>query len=172
MNLKLALSLLCLTAASASAAAPYAEASVGYLLDSEKALVSARVGFEVANTSQISHQAEVEFAHTSDSEYGIDLRLVPILANYRFTAPMSATSEFFGGAGLGITRTRIEGFGVSASDDPFTWQVFTGISYKVTPRVALTGAVRYLRIETAEFFGIREQVGDDISLELGARFRF
>ena len=173
MNAKLILtSLFILGASVASAVVPYVEGSIGYLLDSERPLYSGRVGFEVANTNQISHNIEAEIAHTSERELGLRLKLLPIMANYRFVAPMGPQTEFFGGGGLGITRAKISGLGLNASDEPFSAQAFVGMGYKITPTTSLTGAVRYLRIEKAEFFGFRDRVGDDFSLEVGVRCRF
>jgi opacity protein-like surface antigen len=170
---RLLINILVLTAAVATAsAAPHLGVSAGYLIDSKESLVAARAGFEAFKSGTASHQIELEVGYTSDSEFNIDLDLVPILANYRITAPLSTKMDFFGGLGLGTTRTKLSGFGLSDSGNAFTTQVFGGVAFNPSPKVAITAAARYLRIDDVELFGFKAKVGDDVSLELGLAFRF
>lgn len=165
-------SLVLLTTATVSSAAFYAGGKVGYLVDTEEALFSAQLGYNLSKGSNASHQLEVEVAHVSEREFGLKLKLLPILANYRLDVPINNKFSLHAGLGLGLTKVKISGYGQSDSDDAFTAQVFTGVSFQVTPKAALSVGVRYLDIGEAKLFTVKDDIGDDVAVELGVKFRF
>lgn len=148
----------------------------GYLIDSEEEFLSARVGFEVARTGDFAHHLEFEVGYTDDKEGGIKADLVPLTANYRFTAPASGQWSYYAGAGLGVARARIDGasiFGpVKLSDEAFAVQAFGGFTYQASPAVALTVGAKYLWIDDVKFAGSSFEVGDDVAVTAGISFRF
>lgn len=172
--MKTLLTLLLLTAAtSAFAARPYVGASAGYWIDSEDNYFAARIGTTVAQATGLTHNLEVEVGFTSLGESGIDLDMLPVMANYRLISERDQSKfGFYAGAGLGGTRLDVSGFGVSDENWAFSVQAFGGVEYKIAPKVALTAGVRYLWIDDANFFGTNTEVGDDVGLEVGIRFRF
>jgi opacity protein-like surface antigen len=170
---KLLTALLLSAATSAFGASYYTGGSVGYLVDSKDAYFTGRFGVDVAKTNTLVHSVEAEIGYTRDSDSGLKLDLVPVMVNYRLTAPL-AQSKFslYVGAGLGASQVKLSGWGYHDNDWAFTFQTFAGVEYSVTPTVSLTAGGRYLNIGTASVGGIRGTVGDDGSLEAGIRIRF
>jgi opacity protein-like surface antigen len=161
-------------ATSAFAASPYVGASAGYLIDSEDELFSVRIGAAVAQSAGLSHNIEGEVAFSSLSESGINLDLLPVMANYRLTGPVGTQTKlgFYAGAGLGATRVKLSGWGYDDNSWAFAAQAFGGIAYNVSPKAALTVGARYLWIDDVTLGGISAEVGDDVALEVGIRFQF
>jgi opacity protein-like surface antigen len=172
--MKKLLTLILLSAASSAfAAQPYVGASAGYWIDSEEAYFAARIGTSVAQTTGLTHNVEVEVGFTSLSGSGIDFDMLPVMANYRLVSEREQSKfGFYAGAGLGATRLDVSGFGLSDDNWGFSVQAFGGVEYKVAPKVALTAGVRYLWIDDTKFFGTSTDVGDDVGVEVGVRFRF
>lgn len=163
-------------AASAQAATVIVGVDAGYLIDSEEEYLSARLGFEVARTGNFAHHLEFEVGYTDDKEGGIKADLVPLTANYRFTAPASGQWSYYAGAGLGIARARIDGvsiFGpITLRDEAFAVQAFGGFTYQASPAVALTVGAKYLWVDDVTFASRRTEVGDDVAVTAGISFRF
>lgn len=172
MKTNLIATFISLALAPLAAAAPNFGVSAGYLVDSQEEFIAARLGFEVAKGQTLSHQLEFEAGYTADKELGIEARIVPLLINYRATTQLTAATDLSFGVGAGISNIKVSGFGLRSSDNPFTGQAFVGAGYALSPAVALTGSVRYIKIANASFFNTQVDVGDDVALELGLRFRF
>lgn len=165
--------LLSLALASAAQAAMTAGFSAGYLVDNEEEYLAARLGMVFKTVEKISHTGELEIGFTSHSEEGVDFDAVPLMANYRME--IASTSKYGGyvGAGLGMSRIKIGGYGVSASDWAFTGQAFAGFTYSMSDKSSFTLGARYINIGDVEFFGEDfGDVGDDIAIEVGFHFRF
>lgn len=165
---------LCLAAvaAASAAAAPSLGVAAGYLIDGKESFISARLGFDVAQSPTATHQLELEVGYTKDKESGVEGKIIPVMANYRIEAPLTSPFGVFAGAGVGFSRVRVSGLGLSDSDNAFSAQAFAGLMYTLSPNTAVTAGARYLWIGDAELFGFEDEVGDDVSLELGLRFRF
>jgi opacity protein-like surface antigen len=166
-----------LTAVStASAARPYAGAAAGYLIDSEEAYVSARFGFDVAQTQTLTHSLEGEIGVTSDSEEGISLDIVPVMLNYRATASYLDKVELYSGVGAGVTALSLDvdymGFKYGEDETTFSAQAFVGAKFNVSSKVSFTLGARYIWINDAEFLGEDIKVGDDVSIEAGIHIKF
>ena len=162
-------------AASAQAAVIVA-ADAGYLVDAEEEYLTARVGFEVARSGEFSHQLELEVGYTEDKEYGIKADILPVTANYRFTATTTGPWGYYAGVGAGFARSRIDGasiFGpVKLSDESFAAQAFAGVTYAASDRVALSLGAKYLWIDDVNFAGTSVEVGDDVAVSAGISFKF
>lgn len=169
--------LLVLSGLAASAqAAVIIGVDAGYLIDSEEEFVSARVGFELANTNAFSHQLELEVGYTEDKEFGAKADLLPVTVNYRFVAPSSGAWGYFAGIGAGMARARIDGVSivgpVKLRDEAFAAQAFAGVTYQAGHNVTLSLSAKYLWIDDVNFAGTSVEVGDDVALSAGISFKF
>lgn len=158
-------------ASAASAATPYVGASVGYLVDTQDPLFTTRVGAEFAKQDKLTHSAELEIGMTRDSEYGVSMDIVPIMANYRLGIGLSPKVSLDLGAGLGMSWTKLKYYG-SSNDTAFTYQGLAGVNFALTEKTILGLGVRYINIGEASLHGITADVGDDLSIELGLKFKF
>ena len=168
--------ILCGLAASAQAAV-IVGVEAGYLVDSEEEYITGRLGFEVAQANSFSHQLELEIGYTDTEDALLKGEIVPVMANYRFVAPVSANGwSYHLGAGLGLAWSSIDGVSVNGPvrlrDESFAVQGFAGVSYHVNPSVAITAGARYLWIDDVTFAGQTFDVGDDVALSLGVTFKF
>lgn len=172
MKKYLTLALLSIASAVSAQAVIVTGASAGYLTESEAGYYAGRVGYQFKSASTTAHIAEIEIGHTSDSDFGIDLKITPVMANYRAEIPTSENFGVYFGLGLGVANVRVKGWGVSASDQAFTYQGFAGITYKVSQNAKLTCGARYMQIEDVRMFGSSVEVGNDTALELGLSVKF
>lgn len=158
-------------ASTASAATPYLGVNVGYLFDGQDPMYTTRVGAEFARKDKLSHSAELEVGFTRDSEYGISIDVVPIMANYRFGVDFTPKVSLDLGAGLGLAWNKLKYYG-SSTDTAFAYQALAGLNFNVTEKTSLCLGARYINIGEATLSGITADVGDDISVELGMKFKF
>jgi opacity protein-like surface antigen len=172
MNRLLLTALIALGLAVSARAAMTAGFTAGYLIDNEEELLTARLGTLFSSTEQVSHIAELEIGFTSISESGVDGDILPLMANYRAQFPGKGSFSGYLGGGIGMSRVKISGFGLSDSDWAFTAQAFAGLSYRLSETSALDFGARYINIQEATVFDFTEEVGDDIAVELGLRVNF
>ena len=168
------LTLILLSAATtAFAANPYVGASVGYLVDSEEPIFTARLGTDVAQVKGLTHSLEVEVSLVTETESGVTIDLVPAMMNYRFSGPISqGRSNFYFGGGAGFSRLKAHGFGAKVSDWSFSFQAFAGIEHKLSPALTFVVGARYIWIDDFTISGIDIEAGDDVALEVGLRYQF
>jgi opacity protein-like surface antigen len=179
------LTLLATSLATQAAAAITAGIELGYLTDGQEAYWSGRGGWAFNTSGSLSHQVELEIGHTEDkAAFGgpagplsFKMKITPLTINYRVETTPADKLGFYFGAGLGQSRVSISGAGsgvpnISDSDNAFTVQAFTGLSYKATPATTLHAGLKYLRIGEAELFGATDDVGDDLILTAGVSIRF
>lgn len=172
--MKKLLTLILLSAASSAfAASPYVGASAGYLIDLEEHFFSARLGSDVAQAQGLIHSIEAEIGIATEKEFGATADFIPVMGNYRIASDLSQNPfGFFAGAGLGTARIMVSGYGLEDSAWTFAVQVFAGVEYKVTTAFSLTLGARYIWIDEVKLLGTSVDVGDDVALEAGIRFRF
>lgn len=159
-------------AATTATAGLYTGATVGYLIDSEEPIFSARLGFDVAQTDTLLHAVEAEVGITSDEEEGAEGDIVPLFANYRGVLKTSEKLDVYFGAGVGLALVDIDAFGFSDDDQAAALQGFAGVEYKASPTVSLTAGARYIWIDDVTLFGFDADLGDDVALEVGIKIRF
>ena len=80
--------------------------------------------------------------------------------------------SFYAGAGLGAAFQDVEVFGASDDSVEFMAQAFAGIGYDISESFQIYGGARYIWIDDTELLGVSVDSGDDVALEIGARFRF
>ena len=170
--MKKLLTLILLAAAPAAfAAAPYAAATAGYLIDGEQGFFAARIGSEVAANNGLIHSIEGEVGFGSTIDYGLRLNFVPVMVNYRLRADSGNPGlSYYIGGGAGASRQKLTGF---IEDDAwaFALQAFGGIEYKLAPTVSMTVGARYLWINKYTLANVGIDSGDDVALEIGFRVR-
>lgn len=149
---------------------------LGYLFDSKEAYYTGRLGLELQTTPAGSHQLEAEIGYTESRVAGGDASLLPVTLNYRFVGEGSGTFGYYAGLGAGFARTRVDGVStggsVYLSDESFAAQAFAGVEYRLTPLLALTAGLRYLWVEDVKLASTPVEVGDDVALSVGLRFKF
>lgn len=168
------LTLILLSAATpAFAANPYVGASVGYLVESEEPMFTARIGTDVAQVGQLTHSVEVDVSLVTETTSGVTVDLIPAMLNYRISGPLGqGPTRFYFGGGAGFTRLKAYGWGYKLSDWAFSLQALGGIEHKVTPKFSLTLGLRYLWTEDFTLGGIDIDSGDEVAIEAGVRFQF
>ncbi len=169
--------LLVITGFAASAQAVIVGVDAGYLIDSEEEFISARVGFEVAQSNAFSHQLDLELGYTDMKDGGAKGEIIPLMANYRFVAPVAESGwSYYVGAGLGVARVSVDGASIGGPvrlrDETFALQALAGVTYQLNATASITAGARYLWIDDVNFAGSSFEVGDDVALSLGVNFKF
>jgi opacity protein-like surface antigen len=153
-----------------------AGASIGYLVDSEEAYYSARLGYELKPIANSTHQLELEIGYTEYSELGGFASITPLTANYRFLASAGEKFSYHVGAGAGVAQVKVEAAWwagwYSTHNEAFAAQAFAGVDYKLTPRLSLNLEAKYLWVDDVKFFDQPIEVGDDVVLSAGFSFKF
>lgn len=157
-----------LVAAFAAQAQVYTGAGVGYLIDSEEEYFTARLGLTLVERGAFAHALEVEVGFLTESEFGAKLDLVPLMANYRATATINDKLGVYFGGGAGASFFKVSTRWGSVRDEAFSVQGFGGMEYRPTANVSLLAGLRYLWID--EVWGV--EMGDDVAVEVGFKFRF
>jgi opacity protein-like surface antigen len=147
-------------------------ASAGYLVDGEEAYYTVRGGLTLKSTSAIIHSAELELGYSELSDSGVNLEIIPLMANYRAELTNGSRFSTYFGAGAGAARVKLGGFGVSDYDTVFAAQAFVGASFKPSTKVSLNVGIRYIWIDDATLFGFTGEIGDDVAIEAGISFKF
>jgi opacity protein-like surface antigen len=170
--MKKLLTLIALAAAtSAFAASPYVGASAGYLIDDEIGFYTARIGTDLVQKGGLTHSIEAEIGYASDTAYGVKLEIIPVMANYRLSGNLGTSPfRFYAGAGAGFSRQKLTRL---IHDDAwaFAAQAFGGVEAVLTPRASLTLGARYLWLNDYTIANVGIGSSDDVSIELGIRFR-
>lgn len=169
---KFVLSSLLAMGLAASAQAVIVGASAGYLVDSEEAYLTVRVGTEFNVSEKFAHAAELEIGYTEASDAGISVDLLPVMLNYRATPVMTGNWGPTFGFGAGMARTKVNTWFADADDWSFAVQAFAGINYKATETVSLNVGARYIWIDAVTLFGSSIDVGDDLAVEVGLSLKF
>jgi opacity protein-like surface antigen len=169
--------LLVITGFAASAQAVIVGVDAGYFLDSEEEFLSARVGFEVAQSNAFSHQLDLELGYTDRKVGGAKGDIIPLMANYRFVAPVAESGwSYYVGAGLGAARVNVDGASINGPvrfrEEAFAVQALAGVSYQLNATAAITLGARYLWIDDVKLAGSPAKLGDDVALSAGLSFKF
>jgi len=168
--------LLATGAVSAARATIIVGSEVGYLFDDEEAYYTGRLGLELRALPAGSHQLEVEAGYTETLIAGGDARLLPVTLNYRFVSEGSGALGYYAGLGAGLARAHVDGYSINGPvqlrDESFAAQAFAGIEYRLTPLVALTAGLRYIWVDKVTLASTPVEIGDDVAVSLGLRFKF
>ena len=149
-----------------------AGASVGYLVDSEEAYYSARLGYQFNTATSFAHQIEVEYGYSQFEDSGVETSLAPITLNYRASSAAGNKFAYHVGAGAGVAQIEIDYLWYEGKDQPLAVQGFAGVDYHCTPNLSLNLDAKYLWIDDVEILGTSFEVGDDVVLSAGLTFKF
>ncbi|MDD4349180.1 MAG: outer membrane beta-barrel protein [Opitutales bacterium] len=158
--------------ASLSASAAYLDGTVGYLQDSEDMIYTGRIGTEMFTSGVLAHNAEIEVGFIDESEGVVDVSVIPLMANYRLETPIVGDFFFSGGAGAGVANIDVEFPGIEENKTTFVMQVFAGVGYTLSPELQFMLSARYFWVDDITIRQNRIEMGDDVAVEAGARFRF
>ena len=169
---KTIVSILLALGACASAQAVYTGASIGYLVDSEEAYFAARFGTSLNSSESYVGNVEVEVGYTEESSGGVTAKLTPLMLNYRGEILGQSNWAPYYGAGAGLAKVKVSGFGISSDDTSFAAQAFAGVAYKASESASINLGARYIYVDDVKLFGTNLDVGDDVAVEVGFSFRF
>lgn len=147
-------------------------ADVGYLIDSEEEYVSGRLGHAFKSTSSLVHHVELEVGYSGQRAGGAKGSILPVTVNYRAESIAANKLGFYYGAGAGVSRTEVSGFGLSDSGTSFAWQGFVGLSYKVSTNGTLHVGAKYIWIDDVELLSVSADIGNDVALSAGISVKF
>jgi opacity protein-like surface antigen len=150
----------------------FAGGSVGYLIDSEEGLYTLHFGKTFAQAGPLSHSLYAEVGYSEMDDSPVDLEFIPLTLNYKLDYQFGGGFSFYAGAGLGAAFQDVEVFGASDDSVEFMAQAFAGIGYDISESFQIYGGARYIWIDDTELLGVSVDSGDDVALEIGARFRF
>jgi opacity protein-like surface antigen len=145
--------------------------SAGYLIDNEEAYYTLHVGAKIAESGPITHSLFVEGAYTEFDNL-ITTEIIPVTLNYKLDYAITDRFSFYGGVGVGAAFVDSEILGFSDDSVELAAQAFIGIGYDVTPNFQLYTGARYIWVDDSELFTVPVDIGDDVGVELGARFKF
>lgn len=167
----------------------FAGGSVGYLVDFEEAMYTLHVGtdtcwnvggWDIALFGEVGYTEKderiLEPNLTAPIYTNLDLEIIPITANIKFERALAGNLNAYFGAGLGFSRVDISVNTASDNDWVFTAQVFAGLVYNVSPQFEVFGGARWIYFDDADLTigGVPGSLdlGDDVLLEVGARYNF
>ncbi len=151
--------------------------------------VGARVGYSFDELNSIEFGYTYTDLDSIDTVYTVDdddvevqgtAKLHILLANYRFTYPLTERFRVFAGGGLGATVGNVEVTTDSGSGDGhnavFTYQLFAGAEYFILPQFSVHGAFRYLSFDDFNYEDgdtkVKVDAGTGHALEAGVSFYF
>jgi len=150
----------------------FAGGSVGYLLDAEEPLYTLHLGKTFAQSGPLSHSLFAEVGFSDEDDSSVELDFVPVTLNYKLDYQFGGGLSFYAGAGAGAAFLNVDAFGDSDDSVEFMAQAFAGVGYDISPNFQIYGGARYIWVDDTELLGVSVDAGDDVALEIGARFRF
>lgn len=146
--------------------------SAGYLLESEEEFYTLHLGMKIAESGPITHSLFLEGAYTELTALGVDSEIIPVTFNYKMEYYFNDALSFYAGAGAGAAFVNNDVLGFSDDSVELTAQIFAGFGYDVTSNFQLYTGARWVWVDDSDLRGAAVEIGDDVGLELGARFKF
>jgi predicted porin len=147
--------------------------SAGYLIDSEEEYYTLHLGMKLAESGPVTHSIFLEgmFAEF-DTGLGLETDVIPVTVNYKFDYAINDAWSFYAGLGVGAAFVDTSFGPFDDSSTELTAQIFAGIGYDVTENFQLYTGARWIWVDDSSIGAIPVDIGDDVGVELGARFRF
>ena len=146
--------------------------SAGYLLDNEEEFYTLHVGAKIGESGPLTHSLYLEGGWAEFETFPFDTEIIPVTLSYKLDYAINDRLSIYGGAGVGAAFVDTEVGPFSDDSVELTAQVFAGVGYDVTSNFQLFGGARWIWVDDSEIFNVPVEVGDDVGLELGARFKF
>ncbi|QJE97313.1 outer membrane protein [Luteolibacter luteus] len=150
----------------------FAGGSVGYLIDNEEAYYTLHAGLKLAESGPITHSLFLEGAYAEFDESFLTTDVIPVTLNYKLDYNINDRFSVYGGVGLGAAFVDTEVGPFSDDSVEFTAQAFVGVGYDVTSNFQIYTGARYIWVDDSEIFNVPVDIGDDVGVELGLRFKF
>jgi opacity protein-like surface antigen len=150
----------------------YAGGSIGYLIDSEEEYYTLHLGMKIGQSGPITHSLFLEGAYTELTDLGVNSEIIPVTLNYKMEYYFTDAFSFYAGAGAGAAFVNNDVLGFSDDSVELTAQVFAGLGYDVTSNFQIYTGARWVWVDDSDLRGAAVEIGDDVGLELGARFKF
>jgi opacity protein-like surface antigen len=152
--------------------AAYTGAGIGYMIDAEEELLTAHIGFQMAERGSLTHNIEFEIGYVESSEMGVDVDILPLMLNYRAVNTGNDSYDLYFGVGIGTSNVDVNVSGTSDDDNVFTAQALVGIDFKVSANTSIRLGYRYVYMDTVKLFGYDLDDLDDNVIELGITVKF
>jgi len=161
----LAIPFLCLIPVAVAQAGPYIQGVIQWVdLDVDDSIsLGARAGYsfwevnalELELTYTSLNQDRTVFVDGSEFDARTKIKILSILANYKFTYRFTERFAAFVGVGAGATYTNVRVDSQFGRDKGhpvvFTYQGFFGIEYYILPNLSVHGAYRRMEFEDFNF---------------------
>jgi opacity protein-like surface antigen len=146
--------------------------SAGYLLDNEEEYYTLHLGAKLGESGPLTHSLYLEGAWSEFENLGLETQIVPVTLNYKLDYALTDRFSIYGGVGAGAAFVDTEVGPFSDDSVELAAQIFAGVGYDVTPNFQLYTGARWIWVDDSEIFNVPVDIGDDVGLELGARFKF
>lgn len=146
--------------------------SAGYLLQSEEEFYTLHLGMKIAQSGPVTHSLFLEGAYTELTALGVDSEIIPVTLNYKMDYYFTDRFSFYAGLGGGAAFVNNDVLGFSDDSVELTAQVFAGLGYDLSSNFQIYTGARWVWVDDSDLRGGAVEIGDDVGLELGARFKF
>ena len=168
--IKKTLFLVSMLAFTSLANAVYIGGSIGYLTDMEEDYETGRIGLTFAQQGNTNHNVELEVGHGYDSSGWTEVRIVPVVLNYRGETDLGKSVFVYYGAGAGVAyvrgELRFDNRVYTGTDNSFVFQGFGGLGYRVNEKFSILGGGRYLRITDIDSVGSENDFGVNLGVQI------
>jgi hypothetical protein len=153
----------------------YAGGSVGHLSERDETLYTLHLGANILRSGAFTHSLFTEVGFSEKDGWQAEQEFIPVTLNYKLDYQFGDGFSLY--AGLGAGAAWIDGLAGFATNWPdsveFMAQAFAGINYEVCASFQLYAGNRYIWIDDSDLPpSISMDSGDDVVMEIGARFRF
>ena len=150
--------------------AVYIGGSIGYLTDLEEDYETGRIGFTFSQLGNTSHNLELEVGHGYNDSGWVEVRIVPVVLNYRGETNLNDSVFAYYGAGAGIAYVNADAIVgnrvYSGSDNSLVIQGFGGVGFRVNEKFSILGGARYLRIDDIDSVGSENDFGINLGVQI------
>jgi len=161
---------------SSSNAGWYFGGSVGHLSDRDDTLYTLHLGANLFRSGSLTHSLLAEVGCGENHNRQDEPQFVPITLDYKLDYQVEGRFSLYAGLGAGVAwiDEAPYGFATNRQDGSFEFmaQAFAGIGYEVCSNFQLYAGDRYIWVDESDQPLKSVSTGDDLVMELGARFRF
>jgi hypothetical protein len=153
----------------------YVGASVGHLSNRDEALYMLHLGANIARSGSLTHSLFAEVGFSEKDVGGAEQQFIPVTLNYKLDYQLGEGFSLYAGFGAGAAWIDELTYGLATNEDDsveFMAQAFAGVGYELSSSFQLYAGNRYIWMEDPDFRGVYMSSGDDLVMEIGARFRF
>jgi hypothetical protein len=153
----------------------YVGASVGHLSNRDEALYTLHLGANILRSGPLTHSLFAEVGYSEKDDGYAEGQFIPVTLNYKVDYQTGGRFSLYAGVGAGAVWMDDPTYGFATNREDlveFMAQAFAGIGYEVCPSFQLYAGNRYIWIDESDRYFKSDDTGDDVVMEIGARFRF